>query len=256
MLCVDHPSQLQKYRADDSLQIREDLYLLGPLEIDQPLRVAGILRSQGNIQVAGSMTVEKNLQADASFKCGGNLDVGGQLISNGAIDVGGSISAGEAIMAASWIKANGSIKTQKSVLSGGSIEAKGEIQAGRFIKAYRHIDAQGPIQTKTWVYSCEYDMQCEYFTSRTLPLNRMFWASLPGLERVRDVALDPEKGWLAWHHAVSDEEKQQVCSLPGLHWILRGHLENFLGLTDRCVPPPPLVDVSKGRLAMFHISND
>ena len=256
MLCVEHPSQLQKYQADDSLHILEDLYLWGPLEIDQSLRVKGILRTQGNIHVAGSATVENDLQADASIKCSGNLDVGGQLISNGAIDVGGSISAGGAIMAASWIKANGSIKSQRSILSGGSIDANGEIQAGRFIKAYRHIDAQGPIQTKTWVHSCEYDMQCEYFTSRTLPLNRMFWASLPGLERVQDLALDPEKGWLAWHQAASDDEKKQICSMPGLHWILRGHLENFLGLTNRCVPPPALIDTSKGRLAMFHMSND
>lgn len=29
MLCVEHPSQLQKYQADDSIRIREDLYLLG-----------------------------------------------------------------------------------------------------------------------------------------------------------------------------------------------------------------------------------
>ena len=120
------------------------------------------------------------------------------------------------------VEFKGSVKFEVDVVLG----------EGWSIKAGGFIEAGGSIEAGGFIFSFVFDIQCKWFSTKTLPFWRKYWANMFPLRKWdRDIL--SEKCWNELRKLPTKEEQKVICAWEGWHWILRGHLECFFGLKDK-----------------------
>lgn len=229
-------------RAMGGLKVQGNFRAQGALESFNTLHVGGnaifgdVLRGYRDVIVNGSLTAE------------GSVEAIGRMHAGGDVNVGGLVRAGKAISIEGDLKTGGSLRTQRQLLVKGSIESGGgikvgrEISAGSSIKANEFVWADGPIRCAgpieaTFVYSFIYDLECSYFKTTQLPFGQKFWSEMPPMQDLRTNILGAVRCFEEYAQLGTEADRRKICEWPGWHWITRGHLNNFCGFTERCVPP-------------------
>ncbi len=184
-----------------TIENREDLAKYGSVEEGYEFHDDVI--SEVDIETLGCIEVGGSIRTAGSLRAMLYIDVDRYLITRGCIESGEFITAGGVIESDQHILAGGFIRSESN------IRAIGPITAGGFIAAQ-------VIQTQAYVLSYEFRIEADEIWTKTLPFGRSFWDKMQPeiyLERPRTVLMD---GW---------------------HWILKGHMECFLGMKEFFQPP-------------------
>jgi len=59
---------------------------------------------------------------------------------------------------------------------------------------------------------------------------------MPPLKKWKKEILS-NKCWDDYRNLPTKKEAKKICDWDGWHWILKGQLEMFFGLADKCIPP-------------------
>lgn len=230
-------------RAIGGLRVQGNLHAQGPFESFDTLHVAG------DATFGDAVNVHRDVIVNGSLKAEGPIEVVGRLHTGGDAGASGLVRAGRTISIGGDLRAGGSLRTQRQLLvkglieSGGGIKVGREISAGNSIKANEFVWADGPIRCNgpieaTFVYSFIYDLECNYFKTTQLPFGQKFWSEMPPMQDLRTNILGAVRCFEEYAQLGTEADRKKICEWPGWHWITRGHLNNFCGFTERCVPPP------------------
>ena len=184
-----------------------------------------IIESRDDLKKYGS--VEEGYEFPDDVVSEVDIETLESIDAGGSIRTAGSLKAMLYIAADNYIIARRCIESGEFIGAGGVIESDQHILAGGFLRSESNIRAIGPItaggfiaaqviQTQAYVLSYEFRIEAQEIWTKTLPFGRSFWDEMQPeiyLERPRTVLMD---GW---------------------HWILKGHMECFLGMKKFFQPP-------------------
>jgi len=182
----------------------EDLTVNADVDVDLLLYV------EGNLSVSGAVFIKKNLHVNGDVVIRGDLKVQDALIT-GSLTVTGDIISDGVVITGKKITAQ--------TISAKKIETNEDIEAN-------------------WVWSSQFHVVCTELKTKTMPLGRNYWATVPALKKWSGIIANEENCWNKLKEvALKEPDKRHLEYVDLGHWILNTQFRNFAGISTKGLKP-------------------